>query len=443
MRTGIVRNVLLLLTLVPTFVLANERPNVVLIMADDMGYECLGCNGSTYSTPNLDRLASEGIRFTKCYSQPLCTPTRVKVMTGKYNFRNYQEFGYLNPAENTFGHALKKAGYKTAIAGKWQLNGLSYRLDRFDDSSRPLDAGFDEYCLWQLTQPKTKGERFADALLETTGQAPKKHIGEYGPQVLADFVCNFIERNRDQPFFVYYPMVLTHDPFVPTPDSAEWETGNRMEKNKKYFADMVAYTDRIVGQIDSKLEELGLRENTILLFTADNGTHGSITTPMRDGRNIKGGKGSTLDTGNHVPMVASWPGTAPKGMVNENLIGFTDFFASVTDAAGVPDANAGNDGVSFLPMLKGEKGMPRDFLFCHYDARWGNWNKTIRFSRSQNYKLYADGRLFRTGSDEMEKQPLNVDSLEAREAQQYLQKIMDSMPPVEHRPRILKQKKRS
>ena len=104
----------------------ENRPNIVLIMADDMGYETLGCNSSTeYKTPNLDRLASEGIRLTNCLSQSLCTPSRVKIMTGKYNFRNYEDFGYLNPKEKTFGNLLKEAGYATCIAGKWQLNGLN------------------------------------------------------------------------------------------------------------------------------------------------------------------------------------------------------------------------------------------------------------------------------------------------------------------------------
>ena len=104
----------------------NKKPNIVLIMADDMGYECLGSYGSAvYNTPNLDKLAAQGVRFTHCYAQPLCTPSRVQLMTGKYNFRNYEEFGYLNPKEKTFGNLLKEAGYRTCIAGKWQLNGIS------------------------------------------------------------------------------------------------------------------------------------------------------------------------------------------------------------------------------------------------------------------------------------------------------------------------------
>lgn len=122
------------------------KPNIVLIMADDMGYECLGCNGNIeYETPNLDRLADESIRFELCYSQPLCTPSRVKIMTGKFNFRNYEDFGYLNPAETTFGNLLKGAGYATCIAGKWQLNGLNRNNPGNQDVTRPVNFGFDEY----------------------------------------------------------------------------------------------------------------------------------------------------------------------------------------------------------------------------------------------------------------------------------------------------------
>lgn len=421
---------------------ADSRPNIILIMADDMGYECLSCNGSTsYQTPHLDRLAKNGIRFTHCYSQPLCTPSRVKIMTGRYNFRNYQEFGYLKPTETTFGHVLQKTGYQTCVVGKWQLNGLTYRLPGFDDASRPLQAGFHEYSLWQLTQPKSKGERFADALIESNGRPARKHVGEYGPQVFADFVCDFIERNKDQPFFVYYPMVLTHDPFVPTPDSPEWKTGNRMKKNKRFFADMVAYTDRIVGQIDEKLESLGLRENTILMFTGDNGTNVAITSQLADGTTIRGGKGSTLDSGTHVPFVVSWPGTAPQGVVNSDLIGFSDFFATVVEAGGQAKASKNTDGRSFLPQLKGETGNQRDFVFCHYEPRWGRWKDAKRFARDRTWKLYLDGRMYNVTNDLLEQHNLKPKDVTAAVARKKLQSVLDSMPPVETRPRIEKYRK--
>ena len=150
------------------------KPNVILIMADDMGYECLGSNGSTsYATPKIDALGEEGIRFTHCISQPLCTPSRVKIMTGLYNYRNYEYFDYLNPSQRTFGNIMHEAGYATCIAGKWQLNGISYKdeVPNWNDSLRPHHFGFDEYCLWQLTKPRSEGERYAHPTIQQNGSA--------------------------------------------------------------------------------------------------------------------------------------------------------------------------------------------------------------------------------------------------------------------------------
>ncbi len=421
----------LLIGLFPGLVSAEiEKPNVILIMADDMGYECLSCNGSkSYRTPNLDRLAQEGIRFEHTYSQPLCTPSRVKIMTGQYNFRNYEEFGYLNPKEKTFGHVMQKAGYRTCIAGKWQLNGIYHGAQGNQDPTLPLKAGFHESCLWQVTQGKGKGERYADPLIEKNGKLLPKLKGEYGPQVFADFICDFIRQNKDQPFFVYYPMVLTHDPFVATPDSPEWNQPGRYTKNNVFFADMVRYTDKIVGQIDQVLKDSGIRENTILMFTGDNGTHRSLSSDMKDGRSITGGKGTTPNAGTHVPFIVSWPGHAPTGKVNRDLIDFSDFFSTLSEIANAPTQASQSDGISFLPQLKGEKGKPRDYMFCHYDPRWGNFTKQRgRFARDQVYKLYMDGRMYHVPGDVLEKQQLNPKDLNSARARERLKQVLNSMP---------------
>ena len=141
---------------------AVDKPNVIMIMIDDMGYECFGSyGGESYKTPETDKLAKEGLKFNYCYSTPICTTSRVQLMTGKYNFRNYVEFGYLKNGETTFGHLMQKAGYKTMVAGKWQLNGLYSSVERRKDPKKVNEIGFDEYCLWQLTlQKKEGGERF-------------------------------------------------------------------------------------------------------------------------------------------------------------------------------------------------------------------------------------------------------------------------------------------
>jgi arylsulfatase A len=221
-------------------------------MADDMGYECLSCYGSTsYNTPVLDKLASNGIQFNQCISQPLCTPSRVKIMTGMYNYRNYDYFGHLNNDSYTIGNLLKDAGYATCIVGKWQLNGLAYKDDipYWDDSNRPIKFGFDEYCLWQLTQGRNQGERFADPLIEQNGKILDTDIDDYGPDIFTNYLLDFIDRNKQAPFFIYFPMVLVHEPFVPTPDSKDWvDPSMRYKKDTSYFKDMVSYTDRIVGK---------------------------------------------------------------------------------------------------------------------------------------------------------------------------------------------------
>ena len=327
----------------------GEKPNIILVMADDVGWECFGCYGAEdYETPTLDRLAAEGLRFTHCYSTPICTPSRVKLMTGQYNFRNYTHFGYLNPKDRTFGHMLKDAGYKTAIAGKWQLNGTYNKLPGHDDPTRPLKAGFDESMLWQVTTGKGigsgGGERFWSPPLEHNGKfiTIEENKNQYGPDLMCDFLCDFMERNKEEPFFLYYPMVLVHDPFVPTPDTIgdrpRTHESNKQpkegEKQKENFVAMVAYADKLVGRLEAKVKELGLAENTIIMFTADNGTHTRLTSRWQ-GQDITGGKGGMTDMGTHVPFIVSWPGTAPEGAVYDDLIEFTDFYATFAEAAGV------------------------------------------------------------------------------------------------------------
>ncbi|MCH2204962.1 MAG: sulfatase-like hydrolase/transferase, partial [Lentisphaerales bacterium] len=139
--------------LISFLVYSGEKPNVIMIMIDDMGYECVGAYGGTsYKTPHMDGMAQNGLKFNYAYSTPICTTSRVQLMTGKYNFRNYLEFGYLRNGETTFGHIMKDAGYKTMIAGKWQLNGLYTKEERYLDPKKVNEFGFDEYCLWQLTK---------------------------------------------------------------------------------------------------------------------------------------------------------------------------------------------------------------------------------------------------------------------------------------------------
>ncbi|MEX0359720.1 MAG: sulfatase-like hydrolase/transferase, partial [Allomuricauda sp.] len=285
----------------------NQSPNIILIMADDLGYETLGVYGiNSYKTPNLDRLAAEGMRFDHCYSTPLCTPSRVQLMTGKYNFRNYIGFGLLDPKEKTFGHYMQEAGYKTLVAGKWQLLGNEHQQTLAGNKvgSLPENAGFDDFCLWQVDQ---RGSRYKDPLLTIKGEGAKEFKGEFGPDVFVDYINAFMSKNKDNPFFVYYPMVLTHDPFVPTPDNQEFGGFDSQSKinDPKYFDEMVGYMDKLVGRIVNATESLGIRENTLILFIGDNGTDRDVTS-LINSEPLKGEKGYTTDAGTHVPFIANW-----------------------------------------------------------------------------------------------------------------------------------------
>ena len=177
----------------------NRLPNIILIMADDIGIEGLGCYGGTsYHTPNLDSLARNGLRFTHAYSQPLCTPTRIQLMTGKYNHRNWLYFGVMDPTENTIGHLMSKAGYRTCIAGKWQLYsydppGFPGAEERRGTGMHPQDAGFDEYSLFHALHTEDKGSRYADPTFLQNGELFKEVKGAYGEDLSIEFIEDFIK----------------------------------------------------------------------------------------------------------------------------------------------------------------------------------------------------------------------------------------------------------
>lgn len=413
-----------------------RRPNIIFIMADDMGYECLGVNGCvSYETPHLDRMASVGATFRQCYSTPLCTPSRVQVMTGRYGFRNYEGFSFLNPAETTFANALRDAGYATGVTGKWQLGGGEDRVRGF---------GFDEHCLWNtgvdhLATNKIARGRYANPLIYRNGAfLPDDEIeGRYGPDICSDFALDFIERHQGEPFFLYYPMILVHSPFQPTPDSPEWaDPERRGEHDRRFFKDMVEYTDKLVGRLLTQLAELGLLKNTLLLFTGDNGTGRGITTEMRDG-SVVGGKGTMPDAGTHVPLVASLGG-GPGGVTSDDLIDFSDVLPTLLEAGGaeLPE-NVIIDGQSFLPQLRGEKGTPREWAFCHYDPMvpfFDAQQHAGRWARDQRFKLYQDGRLYDVPDDVLEECDLAGEaSGPAQSAGERLGAVLEGMPPWEER----------
>jgi arylsulfatase A len=408
------------LLLLPSLAFAKQ-PNVLLIMADDIGIEGFGCyGGSSYETPHIDKLAKGGLRFTHAYSQPLCTPTRVQIMTGRYNHRNWTYFGILDPAEKTFGHLMKEAGYKTCISGKWQLQ--SYDPPDFPNAERRRgkgmkvsQAGFDEHCLFHSWHTEDKGSRYAGPTYYKNGKLITEGEDKYGPDVSVDFILDFMKRNQKEPMFVYYPMALPHWPMVPTPDSKEWkDPGRRGEEDIRYFGDMVACMDQLVGRLVSGLERLGLRKNTLVLFYSDNGTHLKITSVM-NGKPVQGGKATPKQTGIRVPLIANWLGTIQAGRTTSDLVDASDFFPTLADLAQIKIPKERQiDGISFVPTLHDQPGKKREWCFFWYDPRPG-WDKN-RFSRSifaldHQYKLYSNGRFFDIRGKEMREAELDVTQL--------------------------------
>jgi len=381
-----------------------RKPNLILILADDLGYETIGANGGTsYRTPVLDKLAATGTRFTHCYAQPLCTPSRVQLMTGLYNVRNYIAFGHMDPKSITFANLLKRAGYTTCMAGKWQLG---HTLDL------PKKFGFDEYYLWQHTR---RPPRYANPGLEINGVETNYNNGEYGPDLINNHAVEFVTRNKDRPFFLYYSMLLTHAPNQPTPDSKTWDPkgkGETVNRSREHFPDMVAYMDKLIGRLIAKLDALGLRENTLILFVGDNGCGGGIRSII-DSREVTGGKGTTTAAGMHVPLIANWPAHVVAGAVCSNLIDTTDFLPTLLDVAGESlPSDLKPDGQSFLPQLRGEPGRPREWVYSWYSPRTTADLSARECAFNQHYKLYRSGDFFDLTRDPQEQQPVKVNSLE-------------------------------
>jgi arylsulfatase A-like enzyme len=414
-------------------------------MADDQGYETIGANGGTsYKTPNIDRLAANGMRFENAYAHPLCTPSRVALMTGQYNFRNYTSFGELRPSEKTFGNMLRDAGYKTAIVGKWQLSERDFKA--------PFHFGFGEYLLWHfgtrvdgVQTPGSQGSRYWDPVFYHNGTLLPGTTGRFGPDVMAEFVENYIEKHRAEPFFLYYPLVLPHDPWIEPPGytktghfpgelrAAYGPRGNTPatgvpEERQRRFTAMVEYADTLVGRVTAQLDALKLSANTLVLFTSDNGTYPALRSTIH-GREMNGDKGRPTDAGTHVPLIAQWKGRTPAGKVNRDLIDFTDFLPTLADITGAPlPAGVAVDGRSFAPQLRGQTGKPRDWIFCHYDPQWANFTPA-RYAQDKQYKLYEDGRLYDYRQDPLEKSPLARTGLTPAQEQsrQGLQKVLDTL----------------
>ena len=386
------------------------KPNIVFILADDCGLDGVGCYGSDRfkeKTPNLDRLAETGMRFTQCYSTPLCGPSRCLINTGRYAFRTG---GLTNQSahqpsfkdEPALARTLKQAGYATGMAGKWRQMG-----------DTPGDWGFDEW----LTDP-TAGGWYWEKSYKKNGRLIETKQDVYCPDVCFDFALDFFKRHREQPFYFYYPTHLIHGPILRTPDSKPGK--------KDFYNDNVAYLDKQVGRLVAELDNLGLREKTLIVFTCDNGTAKfGADRSFINGRRINGQKGTLLEGGSRVPLIASWKGTMPAGRASKDLVDFSDFFATFAEVAGVAMPEGVTfDSRSFAPQLYGKQGTPRPWIYVQLGEKW--------YVREQGFKLTQSGELFDMSDAPFVEKAVAADTKDeaAVTARATLQGVLDKLSPA-------------
>lgn len=408
-----------------------RRPNIVFILADDVGREVLGCYGGTsYQTPNIDRLAAGGMRFQHSYTMPVCYPSRITLLTGQYPFRLSNPDWGTFPRETegrTLPALLKRAGYATAVGGKWQLALLK------DDLEQPYRMGFDEYCLygWHEGPWYYEPHIWHDAKLRTDVRR------RYGPDVICDFIVDFIQRHKSQPFFAFYSMSLCHAETNDLDKPAPVGPHGRYDS----YAEMVTKMDDCVGRVVRTLDDLGIRRETLVIYTSDNGTAGHNLMGVEDGelvyepvvsriggREIPGGKATLTDWGTRIPFLANWPGTIDVSETRDELTDVSDILPSILDVVGSPlPPNTRIDGRSIAAVVRGDQP-ERDWVFAEHKGRC--------FVRSKRWKLYNDGRFYDMTDDPEEKKAMASDSLSAeantafQELQQALQNLEDSAPPA-------------
>jgi arylsulfatase A-like enzyme len=415
-----------------------KPPNILLVMLDDLGKDWVGCcGGGDVETPNVDRLAAEGMRFTNAYCMPQCTPTRVTLLTGQYPLRHgwvnhwdVPRWGhcYFDWKRNpSMGRVMRSAGYATAVAGKWQINDFRVHPDALEKH------GFDDWCVWTGGEAgnAASNSRYWRPYIHTR-QGSRSYEQEYGPDVFTDFLIDFIRKHRDEQLFLYFPMCLTHGPLVTTP--LEPDAEGRLERHKA----MIRYADHLLGELVQALNELGLREDTIIIWTTDNG---SAVSGTLHGRKVSGGKSKTTEMGVCVPFIVNCPGRVPRGVVTDALTDFTDLLPTFAALAGaeLPGEHT-YDGVSIADHLLGRADdSPRKWIMAmggQNRARLtdrgveNEWFFRDRVLRDKRFKLYVGtdrqpAKLIDLKTDPAEE--LNLLANAGEEAQAALRKFMEAV----------------
>lgn len=439
----------------------NTPPNIVFILVDDLGKEWISAYGAEdIKTPNIDTLAKSGTLFNNVYAMPQCTPSRLTIITGQYPFRHgwvnhwdVPRWGggahfdeNLNPS---LGIEMKKAGYSTCIAGKWQIDDFRVEPDALTRN------GFDEFCMWTgyETGIEASAERYQNPYIFTK-EGSKTYKNDFGPDIFTNFITDFIGKNKDNPFFVYYPMVITHTPLINTPDE-------QAENNKGKHKTMVRYMDKLTGKIVKALEDANVRDNTLIVWTTDNGSTRGITGTYR-GNSVKGGKAKTSENGICMPFIASWPNKLKSGQTSDALIDFSDFFPTFLDLAGATPQEkwkVGNqtqqiDGKSFKEVLvNNSKKSKRKWILSMGGSNNARLTKNgvenqyrfrDRVIRNERYKLYIDTQkkpkhFYDLALDPFEQNNLidSLNTVERKTNYKILLTPLDSFPSTDNDPRYI------
>jgi arylsulfatase A-like enzyme len=391
----------------------SAPPNVIWIMADDLGWMDLACQGNRLiDTPNLDRLAAEGMRFTDAYAAaPVCSPTRAAMMTGQAPAR----VGITNhipgndsyapdtshligatmldhlPLEHvTIAERLKRAGYATAFMGKWHLYRQTAPEGRGSGEFVPENQGFDQNlggCAFG--GPPTYFDPYGIHNL------PSRRPGEYLPYRFADEAITYVREHRDRPFFLCLWNYAVHWPTeAPGELIAKYAGREGLGLRDPVYAAMVEALDRSVGRLLAELDALGLTERTLVVFTSDNGGW----TEVADNRPLRAGKGFLFEGGLRVPLIVRWPGVVPAGSVCTTPVISMDHYPTLLDAVGLAeDPSVPLDGESLMPLLRAKGELERDAIFFHYpNFAWHGENRLGGAVREGRFKLierYADGSL--------------------------------------------------
>lgn len=352
----------------------NTRPNIIFILADDLGIGDVSAYGSDQNkTPFIDKLASEGIRFTHAYTASLCGPSRARILTGRYAFRtgavNQDRVGQIKPtAEMITPAILKKAGYASALIGKWSQFGET-----------PAAFGFDEYLTFKGSGVYWSTEKKGAETYFVNGKELPLPADVYMPDLMHQQVTKYISAHQKTPFFLHYSMVHVHANIQRTPFS---------KAGSDLYADNTAYMDKLVGDLVHVLDSLHMRENTVIIFMGDNGTASKYAERSSiGGKQLSGKKGTMLECGSLVPASISWPGKIKPGRISNQLIDACDFLPTLAELTGAPmPTDRVIDGKSFLPLLFNESASHRDWIFMELGNQW--------YVRDPNWKLTREEKLF-------------------------------------------------